>query len=117
MKPEDNNLRVVITPLKGARRAKLFSVRVRLSDDIERYRNPAEATLENFEDGSFNRAHILAAALFKINGVQYIVVDGYDVTVAVGRAFVFPEVQAEVLSTIRWYLRTQKDLEDKSKNI
>lgn len=117
MKPKNKDLKVVVTPIKGSSRAKMFSVRTRLSDDLEKYKQPADATQENFDDGSFNMAYILAAALFKINGVQYIVVDSYDVTVAVGRAFTFSEVQAEVLSTIRWYLTTQKDLEDKSKNI
>ncbi len=117
MKEVGKDLKVVVTPIRGAKRAKMFSVRMRLSDDLEKYKYPVEATQENFEEGSYNKAYILASALFKINGVQYIVVDSYDVTVAVGRAFTFNEVQAEVISTIKWYLKTQKDLEDKSKNI
>ncbi len=106
MKEEDKELTVVISLTKDRRR-KIFSVRKRLTDEDETYLYPMDAAPEitNPDDEIFkNKGYLLAKDLFKINGVESITIDAYDIIIFIGRAFSWEEVEEAIKGVIRKYL-------------
>ena len=106
MKKEDKELTVVISETEEKRR-KIFSVRKRLSGNEEIYMYPSDAVpeVESPDKEIFkNKGYFLAKDLFKINGVETIVIDGYDIFVLIGIAFTWEELEKSIEGVIRKYL-------------
>lgn len=106
MKEENKELAVVVSATKDRRR-KIFSVRKRLTDEDETYLYPMDATPEVTtpdEEIFKNKGYLLAKDLFKINGVESVTIDAYDIIIFIGRAFSWDEVEEAIKGVIRKHL-------------
>ena len=98
-------IRVVVKKTKKSS-VKEFNVRRRLTDDLEVYAGSADAATHDLKEGYENKAYLLAQSLFTIEGIEWLEVEGYTVTVYMGKAFHWREdkVEEKVKIAIQQYL-------------
>ncbi len=102
----------VIVTATSKNEQKIFSVRRLLSYAFEKYFRRGELIVESGKETPAGLA--LAKRIFEIEGVQYILIDQYDVYVGIGRGFDWTadRIEKSVESAILSYLGTFNIMDD-----
>jgi|SRR3989344_8568952 len=85
---------------------KEFQTRIRFNTTPEDYTYKDSAEDNNTNDEEHDN-RLLAEALFKIDGMQEVFINGHVITVSISAAFSWRELQVRVLESIKSYLRTK----------
>jgi hypothetical protein len=110
-----NEGKILVTKTKTGR-IREFHIRERLSETYESYSNLSDAVSENPE-GFKNEAYQLAEELLSIRGVASVDIDGFQITITIGRAFFWREVEPRVMALIKRYLGPRVAMRQASKKM
>ena len=109
---KDKIYRIVVRRLPRQERVWEISTRFRFTDCYEVYDRKSdlgEAGYDYQNDMPFDRqANQLAEILYKIHGIQRVVIDQYDVDITIGRAFDDKDkIVEQAINTIKIYIRSK----------